>query len=66
MKIRIFFLICGVGSGVFLNLVFLSGCETVQALSSGEIAGKGKRSNYSYSLPDRYRNNIPKDVPKEN
>ena len=35
--------------------LFLAGCETMQAISDGEFAGKPKASNYSYSTPDRYR-----------
>ena len=37
----------------------LSGCETIQAMSSGELYGKAKPSNYNYGLPDRYRNEKP-------
>ncbi len=42
-------------SAILLRLVLLSGCETMEAVSSGEFEGKGKASNYSYGLPDRYR-----------
>ncbi len=38
-----------------MTLFFLSGCETMQAVSDGELGGKKGASNYSYSLPDRYR-----------
>lgn len=33
----------------------MMGCETMQAIGSGEVAGKPKASNYTYSTPDRYR-----------
>ena len=53
----------GLALGSLVCITALSGCETIEALRSGEMTGKGKRANYSYGLPDRYRNDIPKDVP---
>ena len=38
----------------------LAGCETMQAIGSGELVGKQKASNYSYGLPDRYREGLRK------
>ena len=49
----------GIAFLTLLGLAFLSGCETMQAMGSGEVYGKPKASNYSYGLPDRYRAGVP-------
>ncbi len=38
-----------------LLLIILTGCETMEAYSGGDLDKKTKPSTYSYSLPDRYR-----------
>ena len=42
---------------IFCACMF-AGCETMQAIGSGKLVGKPKASNYSYGLPDRYRQDI--------
>ena len=44
---------------LWIALMFLAGCETLQAVGSGEVGGKGNAANYSYGVPDRYRAGYP-------